>query len=301
MFYVAEELGYFREAGLTTELVHLSASKDMIPFMAQGQLDIAGSGVSAGLFNAIRREIPLRIVADKATGRAAGFGGALAARKDLVDGGELRGVADLRGRRVAVSGTGAHGHYFLARALAAVGLSVQQDMEIMQIGFPEMPAAIANRALDAAMTVDPILGAGERSGLWTPLIWEDEIAPGHTAATLAYAPQFVEQDAALGQRFMVGYLRALRLWYERFITGQRPRADLIPILIEHSALKNAETWERYRSNGVNPNGSINLQGLADEQEWYVANGYMTDRLDLDQVVDYRFLDFALQQLGRYPE
>ena len=69
----------------------------------------------------------------------------------------------------------------------------------------------------------------------------------------------------------------------------------------NSALKNAETWEQYRSNGVNPNGSLNLHGLADEQEWYVANGYMTDRLDLDQVVDYRFLDFALQQLGRYPE
>jgi hypothetical protein len=34
-------------------------------------------------------------------------------------------------------------------------------------------------------------------------------------------------------------------------------------------------------------------------DWYVANGYVAQMPDLGQLVDNRYCDYALQQLGHY--
>jgi NitT/TauT family transport system substrate-binding protein len=103
--YVAQEQGYFAEAGVVAEDTTIDASTT-IQALATGQLDVGGGAVSAGFFNAFGRGAIVRIVADKGSlPPGHGYQG-LIVRQDLYAGGQLRQPADLRGRRVALTARG---------------------------------------------------------------------------------------------------------------------------------------------------------------------------------------------------
>src|SRR4051812_34000199 len=63
--YIARERGYFREVMIDLELIQLDSATIVDTALASGQVDVAGGSPSAGVYNAIRQGIPIRIVADK--------------------------------------------------------------------------------------------------------------------------------------------------------------------------------------------------------------------------------------------
>src|SRR5262252_6665388 len=65
-FFVADKRGYFKEEGLTVKFIRFdSAAKAMAP-LGTGELAVASGATSAALYNAGKRDVGLRIVADKA-------------------------------------------------------------------------------------------------------------------------------------------------------------------------------------------------------------------------------------------
>jgi hypothetical protein len=46
-------------------------------------------------------------------------------------------------------------------------------------------------------------------------------------------------------------------------------------------------------------GRINLASIAEAQDYWLANGAQQTRIDLETLVDYSFVDAALQVLGPY--
>jgi hypothetical protein len=50
---------------------------------------------------------------------------------------------------------------------------------------------------------------------------------------------------------------------------------------------------------IRPDGRLNLASMAEDQEYYLANGWTQSRVDLNALIDYSFLDAALQVLGPY--
>src|SRR3954447_11215617 len=59
--------GYFQQQNLEVDPQRLDSAAKMIPFVSTGQLDVAGGGPGAGLFQAFARGVDLKIVADKGT------------------------------------------------------------------------------------------------------------------------------------------------------------------------------------------------------------------------------------------
>src|SRR5262249_4866641 len=64
-FFVADAKGYFTEEGLDVKLTTFRAAGAMISPLGSGELDVGAGSVTAGIFNANERDIPIRIVADK--------------------------------------------------------------------------------------------------------------------------------------------------------------------------------------------------------------------------------------------
>src|SRR5438046_9943181 len=102
-FFVPMERGYFAEQGLAIEFVPFRSAADMIAPLGVGQLDIGGGAVSAGLFNAMARGVDLRIVADKGTIRTGQSYEALIIRRDIVESGRFKTLADLQGLRIRMA------------------------------------------------------------------------------------------------------------------------------------------------------------------------------------------------------
>ena len=126
--FIAQERGYYAEEGIVVEEIPFDTSTTMLPALAAGQIDVATGGIAAGLFNAIAQGIPVRIVLDVWTAGAGNESGGLLVRKDLIDSGQVRTLADLRGRRIGITSHGHATEFALDLALQREGLSMD-DVE----------------------------------------------------------------------------------------------------------------------------------------------------------------------------
>src|SRR5581483_6298467 len=148
--YVALEKGYFREQGIDLQLETTAGAADVVPFLATGDLDLALGATTVGLFNAFERGADIRIIAPAGIMTLEDSPLPLVVRKELVDSGEVRGPVDLRGRKVAMNTRGASPEYILSKVMEGVGLTVN-DLDLVTVPFPDMPAALSNGSIDAAV------------------------------------------------------------------------------------------------------------------------------------------------------
>ena len=64
---IAIEKGYFKEHNIKVEIELLDSSANAIALLAQGRLNMIAGGISAGYFNALEKNLPITIVADRVT------------------------------------------------------------------------------------------------------------------------------------------------------------------------------------------------------------------------------------------
>ena len=161
--FVAQDRGYFTNAGASVTLTPIVAGQDALALLATGRLDFIAAGLSAAFFNGIARGLDVRIVAS--TGyqpRKGGHPSALVVRADL---NSIRDVAGLRGKRIAWNGgAGAASAYYVARIFAKAGLTLA-DVEVINIGVPDQGVAFERQAIDAAFTSTPTTEAFEERKL----------------------------------------------------------------------------------------------------------------------------------------
>lgn len=193
--YVAQAKGYFKQAGLKVQLQNVKAGQDAVPLAASGKVDAVVAGFSAGMFNALHSGLDIKIVGSMgaSTGDPKASPTALEVSKKLFDSGKIKSLRDLRGRKVALSGgLGAAGGYQLAAVLRPAGLSIK-DIQPVNLGFPDMEAAIANGSVDAALPPAPFTIKMERSGVAVAL----GVPPkGTVASGVIYGGQFVGKPSA---------------------------------------------------------------------------------------------------------
>ncbi len=298
--FIAKDKGYFAEQGLTLDDSPFDSAARMVASLGTGQLDVGAGSHSAGLFNAVARGIPIKLVADKGSAPPGHGFQALMFRRDLRDSGELQSVRDLRGRRVAVSAHGVTAEAALTRWLQQGGLTLD-DVDVVELGFPEHASALAGGALDAAINIEPFVTRMEDQGIATAYQRIDELCPGYMLAEVIYSGAFARDQADAARRFMVAYLRGVRDYNDGFVKGDAAqRQEAIAILARNTPVKDAALYDRMRMPGLDPDGRMNLTSLAEDQELWLAQGRQETRVDLASVVDTSFAEYAVAQLGPYP-
>jgi NitT/TauT family transport system substrate-binding protein len=295
--YIAQSRGYFAEEGLEVEITRVNGAAEAMPHLMTGQLDAAGVTAAAGFFNAINRGLPLRIAGDKGRQTAEHSGGALALRPDVADSGRVRDWPDLRGLALGINvpNTGTVTDIQLDRMLERGGLT-RDDVTIVELPYPDMNAAFASGAIDAGYQVEPYLTLGETMGVlrrWRAL---GEISPDQYTSVWVYGPAFAETEAAY--RFMVANLRAVRDFNDAFLYG-RDKAAIVDILAEHTPVKDKRLYDRMGFNAVDPDGRIMPERIAADVQYYLAKGYVQQPVDVLQLIDLRYADYALARLGPY--
>ena len=98
---IAIEKGYFREAGIKVEIDDIDTSANTIALLATNRLQIIAGGVSAGYFNAIEKNLPITIIADRVS---TPIGHNLMLRPDLKD--KITSLAQLKAKVIGSNGAG---------------------------------------------------------------------------------------------------------------------------------------------------------------------------------------------------
>ena len=299
--YIADKKGYFRAEGLEVKVANFRSAADMVAPLGAGQIEAGAGSASAGLYNAVARGIRIKIVADKASSPP-GYGGTkILVRKDHVESGRYRELTDLKGMKFAMNAPGVSNTSTLNTLLKSAGLKYS-DVETVDMPLPDHVAALKNKSVDAAASVEPGPALAVRNGDAVVIKSDDEILPNHQIAVLLYAEEFALKRPAAARSFMRAYLRAVRFYNGALADGRLggPNADeVIAILSEATPIKSREIYKLITPTGMNPDGRVNKASLAHDLAFYAEQGLVKGAVDLDDAVDGSFVEAALQELGPY--
>jgi NitT/TauT family transport system substrate-binding protein len=291
-FYIAMERGYFLEQGLQVEMNKYATGIDYVPSLARGQVDVATTDLSAGFLNVFSRDIPIRMVADRGSLPPGAGYIALVLRPGVAD--QVHDYRDLRGLRFGVSFQGAFTERLIGRAMELGGLTLA-DADVTYLPSGDVPAALANSALDASMVFEPQVTIAREQGFAVRWRGADEILPNGQTVVMSYGPQFAAQTD-LARRWMVGYLKGLRDYTEAYRGGPN-RAEIVRILTQVTPLRDPALWERMVWTAIDPNGRVNADSIVDTQAWYRRHGMLQSDADLRPFIDASFVDWAVERLG----
>jgi NitT/TauT family transport system substrate-binding protein len=297
ILYVAQDKGFFREQGIEIDYNGVTSMVQAAPHLASGQMEVISSSTSAGIWNAIIRDVSVKIITDVTVVRPNQRNSlAVVVRKDLAD--QIRDVPDLRGRTFAIHQKAQVNHVELARLLGLGGLT-EQDIDLVEVPFPDQVAALRNGAIDASIEVEPMVTVMEDQGIATR--WRDmgEIYPGQVVQFLFYSANFVRERRDVGVRYLLAHLKAARYFDDAFLRG-RNRDEVVQIMVDNGPVKDPAMYDKIGRSfaGAELNGHVSVDYLADEQEFYLRHGFINTRIDPAQLVDTSFSEQALRVLGR---
>jgi NitT/TauT family transport system substrate-binding protein len=298
--FIADKKGFFLEQGITVAMIEFNSAAAMVAPLGTAQLDVGAGSPSAGMYNAVSRNINVRIVADKAQS-SPGYGATkLIVRKDLVDDGKFKGLKDLKGLKVAGNAPGVSNTSMLNSMLTSVGLAYT-DVSVVNLAFPDHLTALTNKAIDAGATIEPIATLAVERGVAAQIMRDDEIDPYHQIATLLYADHFVA-NRDLAERFMRAYLRGIRFYVKALkdskLAGETAD-EVIAILTQYTNVKSADLLRKITPTGMDPNGRVNVASLQKDLDFYASQGLIEGKVDLSKIVDNSFVDAAAAALGPF--
>jgi NitT/TauT family transport system substrate-binding protein len=286
---------YYKDVGIKIEPVQFNTGQEMINQLAAGQLDVGATVTSSGLFNAMSRDIPVKIVADKGINLAGQGYYRLVVRKDLVD--TIKDYKDLKDKKIAIVGTASLDEIALARVLQKGGLTTKDvDVQIIR-SFPDMLVSLGNKSIDAAMIIEPFVTLSINKDLADP--WKDPVDydPDAQTALLVYGTSMTK-NPDVANRFMVAYIQSLRDYNDGFVKNKN-RGEIIDILCKYSVIKDPALYEKMFPTGLNPNGYIRAKGIVMDLDWYKENNLLKSDIKFDDAVDNQYVDFAVKALGTY--
>ena len=301
-YYVADAMGYFKDEGIEVTMTPFNSAAQMMAPLGIGDLDVGGGTVSAGFYNSIGRGINTKIVADQSSMKP-GYGySSLMVRKDLVDSGRYKTIADLKGMKVAIGAPGTGTASALNETLKTGGLKYS-DVEVVYLGFPEHLPAFLNKGIDAALSNEPTMTLEIEQGAAVRIVGNDVTYPDQQTAVVFYSERFIKNRHDVAERFMRAYIRGVRLYNDALKDGRLagPSANqIIPILTKYTSTKDEAMFRRIIPSAVNPNGEVNLAGLKRDLAFFRELGLIESKdVSADGVVDGSFVKAAVGTLGPY--
>jgi NitT/TauT family transport system substrate-binding protein len=284
--FVAAERGYFTDEGLKVELTPLQGGSDSVVQLAAGNFDAAVGGAGAGLFNAAARGVKFAIVAPMHQERPPLTSPLVISAKRK---GEITSVADLKGKRVAINATGAATEYWLAQALAKAGLTFN-DVKLTAVAFRDVPAALDNGSLDAAILGEPLVTINEDKGVVAVL--SEDFINGFSSTFLYMGEPLLQQHPDAARGFMRAYLRACR-----DLQGNYMNKEIATILEKYTQVPAAVTL-RSSPAQYDPNGRVPLDDLKTLQTYFMGRGELEYKqpLDVSQFVNTQLASEVAAQL-----
>ena len=301
VFWAGKERGYFRQEGLDLEFVKFDSGPRMMAPLGTGELDIVAAGHSAGFFNAVARGVGMKIVADK-TQTLPGFGTqSLLVRRDHIESGRYKTLADLKGMRFASPAPGASAMTVLTKMLARGGLTMR-DIDPVSMGLPQMATALTNKAIDAALPNEPGVTLAMRTGLVERVLEDYDVYPEHQIAVIFYSSQFMRDKKEAASGFLRAYLRGVRDYNDALVNGRLagPKGDaLVEVLTRNGPSTDPAFYRSFAFGFCHPDGKLHLPSLEEDLKIFRDEGLIEGNVTLAQAIDTSFIEAALKQAGPY--
>ena len=292
---VAEEKGYFRDVGLDVRIERIDSMGKAVAFLAANHVQVAQGGINAGIFNTIAQGLPVILALD---GGSTPLYHRLLVRRGLE--GQIRTVADLKGRTVGLSAPGSTSMYEMAMTLARGGLTLR-DIEVKNLAFSQMTAALANGALDVALMVAPFTDLAVQRNIAVPWIDpEDGYIATLPMTSVAYVvnTDWATRNPDASRKLMLALARGGRDYCQAYHHGAN-RGEMIEVLMKNRIATDRGLLDRMDWQARNPDGRFDMASLADIQAFFRREGIIEKTAPVERLVDLRYADAAAQAFGPF--
>jgi NitT/TauT family transport system substrate-binding protein len=281
-FYLADQAGYYREAGLEVTLQN-KLDPDLITLLGQGGIDI-GSGDGTSVIPAVSQGIPVVYTATI----YGTFPAVVVARADA----GIASAADLRGKRIGIPGKFGTSWIQLQALLASAGLT-EGDVTIVPFSDFGQAAALQQGVVDAATGFannEPIVL--RRAGIEPVVLGVDETTPLPGPGLVTGTATLDAKRAAL-TAFTAATLRAMDEIAADPQKGLDATFAAVPDLAADPELQREildatiATWRNERTGA--PFGSIDRAGWQRSLEFMTSLGLVPHPVTVDQLVNESLL------------
>jgi NitT/TauT family transport system substrate-binding protein len=195
--YLGMEKGFFEAESLTIKPQVGEGGAALIPSLLSGDAQFAFVGVIPAI-TAVAQEVPIKVVTSSDD----------AARTEKDDwqtlvvpkGSPIKGVEDLPGQTIAVNALRGLAEVVISRSLEKQGVDYR-EVKLLEVPFPEMPAALSEKRVDAALLTEPFLSAVLAEGGMQIDAPSVETLPSFPNGVYVAAEQYIAENGDVVDRF----------------------------------------------------------------------------------------------------
>ena len=136
-------------------------------------------------------------------------------------------TGDLRGKTIAVPGRYANQRLIIYRELKKAGMTLD-DVKIVEMPPPDMPAALQTRAVDAITSGEPFMGQAELDGYGRTLWQAKDVWPGFISCVLAVHEDAIRDHRDEIQRLVNG-IAASGKWIDTSLAHRMDAAQFVAV------------------------------------------------------------------------
>jgi NitT/TauT family transport system substrate-binding protein len=290
---LAKSKGFFEEEGLDVEILDIKGGgAQAASALIGGSVDFSANAID----HAIKAKVQKKdLVAVHSHVRLAMMALVVANKYK----GEIKSVADLKGRPVGVTSPGSQTHMILGYLLAKNGVK-PEDVKIIGAGGNTMPLAIEKDSVHAGMMLDPFFTAFLKQGKGYPLVDMFTIKGTQTAmggevqgTTLLTRPDVIAKRPATVQKMVNALVKANKLIAA---SSGDEMARLLPKELAGDPKLYAESFE-HAKEGFPADSLVSKDGVARVIETMRVFGAVPAevKLEPESIYDNRYV---LKALGR---
>ena len=296
MLFKRPELATHFNKSYTYEATQFRSTTDLITALNSGDLDIANFGYTTfplAVSNAGMND--LRIISDELQDGVPGYySNEFLVRKD----GPIKTWADLNGKVVASNAYGSGTDVPLRVALKKNGLEDKRNVTIVEIGIPNMPAALAEGKVELVVLPLPFTAFPQVRANTRTLGTVGEFIGINQLGMWVARAGFIEKNRAVLNDFMEDVLRQQRWYFD-----PKNHADAVKIAAELTKSP-PDRWDGwlFKKDGQggdyyrNPDGRPNIEAMQKSIDLQVEFGFLKQSIDIKNYVDMSLMDEAVKRL-----
>jgi len=289
--FIAQDKGYFKEAGLEIELKFFDAAQPIAVATTSGDVDFGVTAFTAGLYN-LAGKGTLKVIGGMSRERA-GYPliGYFASNNAFASG--LKTPKDLAGKRIAVTQTGSSFHYSLGLLADKYGFKLADIKVLPMQSLSNAAAALKGETVDAALL--PVSTARKLidDGGAKLLGWVGDETPWQLGAVFA-SPKTLG-NKPLVTKLLAALTRADREYHDVILAsikdGKADINDKTKPLFEIIAKYTNLPVEQVVGNCayIDPDGKLDVRNVANQIEWLQEQGFVDKGFSVDGIVAKEFV------------
>ena len=284
--FIAQDKGYFREAGLDVELKFFDAAQPIAVATTSGDVDFGITAFTAGLYN-LAGKGTLKVIGGMSREKA-GYPliGYFASNNAYAAG--LKTPKDLAGKRVAMTQVGSSFHYSLGLLAEKYGLKLSDVKVVPLQSLSNAAAALKGETVDAALL--PISTARklmDENGAKF-LGWVGDETPWQLGAVFA-SPKTLT-NKALVTKLLGALAKADREYHDVVLAamkdGVAPINEQTKPLLEIIAKYTNLPVEQGVGNCayIDPDGKLDVKNVDNQIKWLQEQGFVDKGFDAESII-----------------